>query len=137
MPTDISVSTDTLRRGTSRAWLAGPHGADLPKHAVYDFNLFAHANFTALGYIPNGTLLGVVTATGKVGPYSDAATDGRQTAIGWAFNDTTIPADKAKVVTDAYLPHCGVHVSGLPFKTGDGALDANARTDLDDCVFYG
>lgn len=137
MPTDISVSGTTTRRAPSRPWLAGPHGTDLPKHAVYDFTLFNHANFTTGGLIPNGTILGIVTATGKAGPYDDTATDGRQTAAGPAVNDTSIPANTAAVVTDAYLPHCGIRVAGLPLKSGPGSLDAAGRADLKNVIFYG
>lgn len=136
MPTDISVSA-TTRRAPSRPWLAGPHGTDLPKHAVIDFALFTHANFTTNKVIPNGTLIGIVTATGKAGPYDPAASDGRNTAVGFLFNDQDLPADTSKVLTDAILVHCGVRVSGLPFKSGPGSLDAAARTALKHIVFYG
>ena len=87
--------------------------------------------------IPNGTVLGRITATGKYGPYDPGATDGRQAAAAVAFNDNAIPADSAKVVTDAALVHCGVRVASLPIKTGPGSLDANARTALRSVVFYG
>ena len=137
MPTDITVSAETKRRAPSRRWLAGPHGVDLPKHGVYDFSLFTHANFTTDGLIPSGTLLGVVTTGGKVGPYDSGASDGRQVAAGVAFNDTSIPSNPATVVTDAYLPHCGVRVSALPLTTGPGALSVAARGDLSNIVFYG
>lgn len=137
MPTDISVSTDTVRRASGRPWLAGPHGTDLPIHVTFDFTKFTHANFTTKGEIPNGCVLGIVTATGKYGPYEPGATDGRQTAAALAFNDNTIPANTSAVITDAALVHCGVRVAGLPIKTGPGALDANARTALKNVVFYG
>lgn len=137
MPTDISVSAQTVRRAPSRPWLAGPHGTDLPDHVVYDFTTFTHANFTTNKLIPNGTVLGRITASGKYGPYDPAASDGRQTAARFAFNDTSIPADTAKIVTDAALSHCGVRVAGLPIKTGPGSLDTAARTALKLVVFYG
>lgn len=137
MPTDISVSAATVRRAPGRPWLAGPHGTDLPVHVVLDFATFTHANFTAKGEIPNGTILGKITASGKFGPYEPGATDGRQAAAAVAFNDNTIPANTATVVTDAALVHCGVRVASLPIKTGPGSLDANARTALRSVVFYG
>ena len=137
MPTDISVSAATVRRAPGRPWLAGPHGTDLPIHVVYDFTTFTHANFTTKGEIPNGTVLGKITASGKYGPYDPGATDGRQAAAAVAFNDNTIPVNTAAVVTDAALVHCGVRVASLPIKTGPGSLDANARTALKSVVFYG
>ena len=70
---------------------------------VLDFTTFTHANFTTKGEIPNGTILGKITASGKYGPYDPAATDGRQAAAAVAFNDNTIPANTAAVVTDAAL----------------------------------
>lgn len=137
MPTDISV-TSRSRRAPSRMWLASPQGTEEPKHAVLDFTKFNHANFTATGDIRNGCVLGLITATGKYGPYEPGATDGRQKAAGFVFNDNAIPADAANaVVTDAFLERCSVRVSGLPYKTGPGSLDAAARTALTHAVFYG
>lgn len=127
--TDISVSATTRRRAPSRLWLAGEHGADAPLHVPYDFTTFSHENFSA-GYIPNGTILGKITASKLFGPYDPAATDGRETAAAIAFNDDLIPDDKTRVVTGAAVRHCGVVVSGLPFKSGPGSLDAAARAAL-------
>lgn len=138
MPTDISVSSATVRRAPSRMWLGSPQGTEEPKHAVLDFTLFTHANFTTTGTIANGCVIGQVTATGKYGPYDPAATDGRQTAAGFVFNDNPIPVNAATaVVTDAFLERCSVRVSGLPYKSGPGALDAAARKALTHVVFYG
>ena len=85
MPTDISVTSTTSRRAPGRLWLGSPHGTDAPIHVTFDFATFTHANFTATGQIQNGCLLGKITASGKYGPYDDAATDGRQTLSGFLF----------------------------------------------------
>lgn len=135
--TDITVTNRGSVFAPSRAWLAEKHGTDLPKHVTYDFTTFTHANFTTDKMIPSGTILGVITATGKYGPYDSSAADGRQTAARIEMNWVPIPEDKTKVITGAALEHCGVRVPALPLKTGPGSLDAKARTDLKHVVFYG
>jgi hypothetical protein len=67
-----------------------------------------------------------------VGPYDNAATDGRQTAVGFLFNSVKVPnpANTAIDVADAIVVHCFVDPNKLPFTTGAGALDAAARADL-------
>lgn len=47
-----------------------------------DIALFTAAQHYPNGYLKSGAVLGLVTATGKLGPYLSTATDGRQTAVG-------------------------------------------------------
>lgn len=135
MPTDISVTSTTSRRAPGRLWLGSPHGVDAPIHVTFDFATFTHANFTATGQIQNGCLLGKITASEKYGPYDDTATDGRQTAVCALYDDQAIPTDTSRVITSAAVPHFQCITAGLPYKTGPGALDANARVDLRMVIF--
>ena len=129
MATDISVRTVGSYGAEDRSWTIGEHGFDMTENAPLDYTKFTGANFTD-GYIKSGCVLGLVTATGKYGPYDDAATDGRQTAVGMLFNTTKIPSNTATVASDAILTHFLCRVARLPYASGLGALDANARTDL-------
>lgn len=129
MATDISVRTVGSYGAEDRSWTIGEHGFDMTESAPLDYTKFTGANFTD-GYIKSGCVLGLVTATGKYGPYDDAATDGRQTAVGMLFNTTKIPSNTATVASDAILTHFLCRAARLPYASGLGALDANARTDL-------
>lgn len=129
MATDISVRTSATWGAEDRSWTIGEHGFDMTENAPLDFTLFTHANF-ADGVIKSGCALGKVTATDKYGPYDNAATDGRETAVGMLFNTTSIPANKATVATDAILTHFLCRAARLPYPTGAGAVDAAARADL-------
>jgi len=68
-----------------------------------------------------GTVLGKITASGKYGPYNDAASDGRQTAVGILGED--VDAANADVGTFMFV-HCVVISANL---TG---IDANGKADL-------
>ena len=136
MVTEIGVHKTGERRSGKRRWLRGPHGTEpgTARNVAIDFTKFTGANF-ADGYIDNGCVLGIITATNKVGPYEPAATDGRQTARGVLFNDVKIPANTATVASDAMLVHFFCDAAQLPYQTGLGALDAAARTALRGVMF--
>jgi Bacteriophage lambda head decoration protein D len=87
------------------------------------------------GYIPCGTVLGKVTATGLYGPYNSSASDGTQTAAGILFDDceVVIPWNNAEltqiggamVVNDAVVSQMM-----LPVQSGPGAIDSGGKTAL-------
>jgi head decoration protein D len=88
-------------------------------------------------------VLGKVTSGGKYGPYLDAASDGRQTAVGIAFNDVTVYAPGTSTLLTAVavpiLIHGFVNAANLPFTSGNAAaggyLDANGQADLKNVIF--
>lgn len=129
MVTDMSVTLTGAYSSEDRSWMIGEHGANMPINVPVNFALFTGANF-ASGIVKSGTVLGKVTATGRFGPYEPAATDGRQTAAGVLFNTFKLPADTSKVASAEALVHFHCRVARLPYTTGLGALDANARTAL-------
>lgn len=129
MVTDISVRTAGSYGAEDRSWTIGEHGFDMTENAPLDFTKFTGANF-AYGLIKSGCVLGLITASEKYGPYEPGATDGRQTAVGMLFNTIKIPANTATVASDAILTHFMCRAARLPYPSGLGALDANARTAL-------
>lgn len=129
MVTDITVRNSPYG-AEDRSWTIGEHGFDASDNVPLDFTLFSHANFTATNQIKSGCVLGKVTATGKYGPYDAAATDGRQNPVYHLFNTVTIPANNATVASDAGLWHFMCREQRLPYTSGPGALDANAKTKL-------
>ncbi|MFI2664873.1 hypothetical protein [Micromonospora carbonacea] len=69
--TDISVATVNYQVD-KRAWLLSPHGTDpgTTPSITLDISAFTPAVHYPNGYIPSGTPLGRITATGLYGPYS-------------------------------------------------------------------
>ena len=63
-----------------RQWLASETGSNDAKTVELDRTTLI-AVYTD-NIVKSGTILGIITSTGKYGPYDDAASDGRQTAVG-------------------------------------------------------
>ncbi len=130
---------------SSRAWLAEDHGTEIAPGVPLDLTLFNQAQHYPLGFIPDGVVLGKVTATGKYGPYLASATDGRQAATGISLNPVsvyqlgTLTGQLITAVGVAQVVHCFVNVPQLPFTSTNAALggylDSAARTALRNIVF--
>ncbi len=78
--TDIAVET-TDYLPADRPWLlfeaVGHQGPSSTDSGRINFALFTAGTHYPNGFIPSGVMLGKVTATGLLGPYSNAAVDGR------------------------------------------------------------
>ena len=135
--TDISVFTQTFQ-GENLSWDLSSPGVPYVESGTIDVSLFNAAQHYPNGFIPSGTVLGKVTATGSLGPYLDAAGDGRTTAVGILRASVQVlqPTGVAKTkIGVAVLRAFGViSVSKLPFTSGTAALggyiDANGQADL-------
>lgn len=137
--TDISVST-TNYQVERRDWLLGRHGTTDTPGVVLDVSTFTPATHYPNGYLLSGIVLGVITASSNglslvVGPYDDAAADGRQVAAGILYSSVKVPdpANTAKDTGGAMLVHGFVRRARLPIAnaaTGKGFLDAAAEVDL-------
>jgi hypothetical protein len=131
MTSDISVST-TAYQVEKRGWLWGQHGTgpgDNPS-VTLDVSTFTAGTHYPNGYIPSGTVLGKITATGKYGPYDSGAADGRQTAAGLLFSSVKVPASTSTPVGGALFVHGFVDPARLPFQSGTGFASAAAKTAL-------
>jgi hypothetical protein len=129
------MSDITVRRSTfqseNRSWLRGPDGTlpgDNPS-IVLDVSAFTAGTHYPSGFVPSGTVLGKITTSGLYAPYDPAATNGSETAVEILFSSVTIGSGATRV-GGAGLHKGEVIPSKLPFQTGKGALDADARTDL-------
>lgn len=97
---------------------------------LIDVALFTAATHFPNGFIPAGMFVGRVTATGLVGPYVAAATDGRQTVVGAVLTSVDVPAGATTgKIGCAIAVRCDVITNYLPANNG---LDAAARTALAD-----
>lgn len=109
-------------------WLGGAHGTETCDSITLDADLFLAA--FPDGVVPSGVVLGKITATGLYGPYSNAAADGRQTAVGFLYKTTDLrgkSAADAQDMTAALFWHGEIVESFLPVGHG---LDAAARAEL-------
>lgn len=132
--TDLTV-TSTAFQSEKRSWLASKHGTDYTPSGTLDVSKFTAGTHYPNGFLPSGTVVGAVTATGLLGPYNDAATDGTQTAVGVTFGSATIRNGSTKVGV-ALLVHGAVRRSKLPFTAGTtGAIDTAGETDLKHIIF--
>ncbi|HEX6969117.1 MAG TPA: head decoration protein [Micromonosporaceae bacterium] len=126
---DISVRK-TEYTVEDRSWLGSRDGTEFTRSVTLDVSAFDQATHYPNGYIPSGTVLGRITATGLYGPYNNALNNGQEVAEGFLFNSTQVRAGGPDV--GAPLQWRGViRTSRLPIQsTAPGGLDANARADL-------
>ena len=140
--TVFGLSSITLNPD-QRLWLPDDHGTEIMPSVPVDLTLFTQAQHYANGFIPSGTVLGKVTASGKFGPYLSTASDGRQTAVGISFNPIPVYVPgTATLQANAAVPiliHGFVIAANLPFTSGNAAnggyLDAAAQTALKNVIF--
>lgn len=124
----LQVRTSTFSPAENQEWLGSAHGTQECDPVTLDAALCIAVFPT--GLIPSGVTLGKVTATGKYGPYSDAAVDGRTTAQGHLFTTIDLTAGGTQAAADtpaALFWHGEVVEAKLPASHG---LDANGKTDL-------
>lgn len=129
--TDISVESTTYLPA-DRPWLLweadGRVGSSPTDSGLINFALFTANTHYPNGYIPSGVVLGRVTSGGRLGPYDNGASDGRQTAVGFLYNATKVPADTARKVAVAVVD-CFAVVSESRLPSGHG-LDTAGKTEL-------
>ncbi|MHA0288276.1 head decoration protein [Mycobacterium sp. C3-094] len=134
MSSDITVHSSAYQVD-NREWLIGTHGVDLTPGVTLDVSKFTKNTHYPNGYVPSGTLLGKVTATGLYGPYDNAANDGREVAAGLLFSfvkaiDAT--GNTVAKVGGAIFVHGAVKESKLPANSG---VDSAGKTDLSKIVW--
>ncbi|MFG3710892.1 head decoration protein [Micromonospora sp. NPDC047730] len=122
---DISLQTEAYVV-ENRAWLGSRDGTEVTQGITLDPALFTAATHFPDGFVPSGTVLAKVTATGFYGPYDNTKTNGQEVAEGFLFNSTPMRTGGPRV--GAPLHWRGViRTAKLPANSG---LDAAARTDL-------
>ncbi|MGV9540921.1 head decoration protein [Nocardia beijingensis] len=132
MSTDISMQTVTYQV-SDRRWHLSREGINYTPNVTLDISKFTSGTHYPNGYIPSGTILGKVTATGLYGPYDNAASDGRETATGILFADVRAIKENGSTATkvgSGQLVRGDVSVAKLPFSSGAGSIDTNGKADL-------
>jgi len=117
-------------------WLAERKGFDTCRPGTVDIALFVAEHYPE-GFIPSGTVVGVVTATGRLGPYSPLLANGLETAFGHILQPVRVADRSGNALTRAgvaVLWEGVVLLSKLPnfagAANGLGELDANGQADL-------
>lgn len=127
---DITLQPTETWVAENRSWLGSRDGTEVTQSITLATETFTEATHFADGYVPSGTVLGQITAVGATqgmfGPYDNAASDGRQTAVGFLFTSVKMRTGGPNV--GGAIHWRGVIRSAkLPANSG---LDANGRTDL-------
>lgn len=112
-----TVSTDL---DPSVDWLASEHYMVKRAGMTIDYTTVTAVNGQRI--LRGGTAMGKITTSGKYGPYSDAATDGRQTCVGLLF-----PGDIDVQWGDTIA---GLLIHGSVLEARCTGIDAAAKTDL-------
>lgn len=135
--TDISVFTQQFPT-ENLTWDLSALEVPYVEGGTLDVSKFTQAQHYPNGYIPSGTVLGVVTASGLLAPYLDSASDGTQTAVGILRASVSVVQLNGTVkskVGCAVLKAWGVVSSSkLPLNSTNAAaggfIDANGKADL-------
>lgn len=84
---DISVRSTTFGV-ENRSWLGSAHGTEATRTVTLDVSAFTEATHFPDGYIPSGTVLGRITATGLYGPYGGSTNEVQTINLGAASAGT-------------------------------------------------
>lgn len=128
---DLSIKTETFDQD-DQSWLASAHGTDTARSITLDVSTFTAGTHYPDGFLRSGLPLGKITASGKYGLYSNAASDGREVFVGHLFTGVKAPASSATPVSAALLLHCFVVESKLPAP----GVDANGKADVAGRIIY-
>lgn len=108
-----------------QSWLASAHGTNNARSITLDTSAFTSGTHYPNGYFPSGLPLGKITATGKYGPYNDAAADGTEVLAGFLMTAIDAPGVNTIDPQGALLWHGAVIEAKLPV-----AVNANGKADV-------
>ncbi|MDX2528050.1 head decoration protein [Streptomyces europaeiscabiei] len=108
-----------------QSWLASAHGTDTARSITLDTSTFTSGTHYPNGYFPSGLALGKITATGKYGPYSNAASDGTEVLAGFLMTAIDAPSVNTIDPQGALLWHGAVIEAKLPI-----AVDSAGKADI-------
>lgn len=108
-----------------QSWLASAHGTDTARSITLDTSTFTSGTHYPNGYFPSGLALGKITATGKYGPYSNAASDGTEVLAGFLMTAIDAPSVNTIDPQGALLWHGAVIEAKLPI-----AVDSAGKADV-------
>lgn len=125
---DLTVRSITFSQDR-KDWLGSQHGTDALRGVTLDVSTFTAGTHFPDGYLRSGLPLGKITAGGKYGLYNDAASDGRQTCVGFLWSGVEVVnhrGQSATVVGGSMLVHGFIVTTKLPTP----GIDANGLADV-------
>lgn len=120
---DISPRT-TNYQVDDHSWLGSAHGVDSTESITLDVSKFTAGTHYPNGFIPSGTKVGKITASGKYGLYDDALATGVEVLVGFLLGGVPVPTG-ATSLGAAMFTHGKVREANLPF-----TVDAAGKTDV-------
>jgi hypothetical protein len=127
---DITLQPTETWVAENRSWLGSRDGTEVTQSITLATSTFTEGTHFPDGFVPSGMVLGQITSVGATqgmfGPYDNAASDGRQTAVGFLFTSVKMRTGGPNV--GAAIHWRGV-IRSAKLPTNNG-LDANGRTDL-------
>jgi hypothetical protein len=130
--TSLGVQT-TSYQVENLSWKASGFGDEYHPGVTLDIAKFTAGTHFPNGYIPSGTVLGKVTASGLYGPYNNALSDGTETATGLLIAScrvTQANGANATRVSSGMMIRGDVIQANMPFSSGAGAIDTAGKADL-------
>lgn len=127
---DLTQRTESFLVG-DQSWLGSQHGTDTARSITLDTSTFTSGTHYPDGFFKSGLPLGKITATGKYGPYDDAAVDGRAVLSGFLLEAVKAPAVTTVDPIGAMLMHGFVLESKLPI-----AVDAAGKADVKGALIF-
>lgn len=127
---DLTQRTETFLV-SDQSWLGSQHGVDNARTATLDTSTFTLATHYPDGFFKSGIPLAKITATGKYGPYDDAAVDGRAVLAGFLLDAVKAPAVNTIDPVANILMHGFVLEAKLPI-----AVDAAGKADVKGALIF-
>jgi hypothetical protein len=121
---DLSIRSETFA-ADDQTWLGSSHGTSSARSITLDTSAFTSGTHYPDGFFKSGLPLGKITATGKYAPYSNAASDGTETLVGFLLSPVKAPAATTTDVVGALLIHGIIVEAKLPV-----AVDSAGKTDV-------
>lgn len=125
--TNIQVRKTSEYQAENRTWIYSDPGQWTRASGTLDVTTFTKTTHYPDGYIPSGTVLGVITASHKLGPYDSTATDGRETPVGFLYDSDTVHDGVDSSVVPVMFQGGGINEHKLPVNSG---LDEDAKSAL-------
>jgi hypothetical protein len=127
---NLNPVTETFQNEDQR-WLGSAHGTSSGDSITLDTSTFTSGTHYPNGYFPSGLPLGKITATGKYGPYNDAAADGTEVLAGFLLCTVDAPSDNTQDPQGALFWHGEVIEALLPI-----AVNANGKADVAGRIYF-
>lgn len=125
---DLNVTTETFEQD-DQSWLGSEHGTSMGRPVTLDISTFTKATHYPKGYIPSGTPIGRIAASGLYGPYGGRTSEVQQFDLGAASAGTfTISFDGETTAAIAFNANAA---------TVQAALEELSNVDPGDIVVTG